>query len=309
MRISVVIPLYNKRSSVLRALDSVLSQTFQPEEIIVVNDGSTDGSEELVIELNYPKVRLINQLNGGVSAARNRGIKEANGDWIAFLDADDEWKPGYLEIIYLLNISYPTCNILATKYILQDFNGIQKEIILNKVTFSGAHGIMENYFEVASCSNPPICSNSLVVRKIALNDINGFQPGIESGEDLLTWARLAASNKIAYSMKPHSVFIQDPGHTYAGKPTRIPQLPDIVGRELTLLAKHNKNLPGIMDYVALWFKMRTSIHLRLGMRKEAFSDAFRSLSFKPLNLRLYMYLLMLILPLRTINYIFRRFAG
>ena len=118
MKISVVIPLYNKRTSVIRALNSVLSQTIQPEEIIVVNDGSTDGSEQLVNELNHPLVRLINQPNAGVSAARNRGIKEAKGDWIAFLDADDEWMPEYLETIKSLSEKYPpvfsACNFLSS---------------------------------------------------------------------------------------------------------------------------------------------------------------------------------------------------
>ena len=162
---------------------------------------------------------------------------------------------------------------------------------------------------MASSSHPPLWTSAVVVRKTAIEEIGGFPIGIRSGEDLLTWARLAVNNEIAYSVIPLSVFIQEPGHTYAEKPTRIPQLPDIVGRELKLLAKQNKNIPGIMDYVALWFKMRTSIHLRLGMRKEAFTDALRSLSFKPINLRIYMYLFMLLLPFRTINYIFRKFAG
>lgn len=309
MKISVVIPLYNKRISVIRALNSVLSQTIHVEEIIVVNDGSTDGSEQLIKDFNHPRLRLISQPNAGVSFARNSGIKEAKGDWIAFLDADDIWMPEFLGTIKSLSEKFPQCSVLATSYLLQDHTGERQRIVLRNLTFSAENGILNNYFEVASSSHPPLWTSAVVVRKTAIENVGGFPVGVKSGEDLLTWAKLAVKNEIAYSKVPLSVFIQEPGHTYAEKPTRVPQLPDIVGRDLALLAKHNKNIPGIMDYVALWFKMRTSIHLRLGMKREAFRDALRSLSFKPLNMRLYLYLFMLLLPLRTINYIFRRFAG
>jgi glycosyltransferase involved in cell wall biosynthesis len=309
MKISVVIPLYNKRISVLRALNSVLEQTIQPFEIIVVNDGSTDGSEQLVNELNHPLVKLFHLQNAGVSAARNRGIAEAICEWIAFLDADDEWKPEFLETIKFLSAVYPSCNVLATAYLLQDHQGNQKKIILNNIAFSEDHGTMANYFEIASSSHPPLWTSAVVVRKSSIEAIGGFPVGIKSGEDLLTWARLAVNNKIAYSIRPLSVFIQDAGHTYSERPTRVPQYPDIVGRELKVLAKQNKKIPGISNYVALWFKMRSSIYLRLGMKKHAFIEALKSLSFRPLNLRIYIYIVLLILPLSTLNNIFRRYSN
>ena len=90
--ISVVIPLYNKEKYIKRAIESVLNQTFQKFEIIVVNDGSTDKSAEIVQNIKDPRIRLINQKNAGVSAARNRGIQEAKYEYIAFLDADDFWE-------------------------------------------------------------------------------------------------------------------------------------------------------------------------------------------------------------------------
>jgi len=89
---SVVIPLYNKERSVKNTIESVLNQTFQDFEVIVVNDGSTDNSLEVVKSFNDERIRIINQKNSGVSSARNRGIKEAKYEWIAFLDADDLWE-------------------------------------------------------------------------------------------------------------------------------------------------------------------------------------------------------------------------
>lgn len=95
--ISVIIPLYNKESIIERSLQSVLSQDYDDFEIVVVNDGSTDRSAEIVKSLTDPRVHLIEQENGGPSKARNTGVKHAKGDWIVFLDADDELLPGALK--------------------------------------------------------------------------------------------------------------------------------------------------------------------------------------------------------------------
>lgn len=103
MNISVVIPMYNSAATIAAVIDSVISQTYQePLEIIVVNDGSTDGCEKIVEQLiennqNNRTIRLIDKPNGGVSSARNMGIREASGDWIALLDSDDIWLPEKLE--------------------------------------------------------------------------------------------------------------------------------------------------------------------------------------------------------------------
>ena len=108
---SVVIPLYNKGREIARTLGGVAAQTYTPLEVIVVDDGSTDDSARVVEGLDLPGVRLIRQPNGGVSAARNRGIAEAKGDYIALLDADDYWKPEYLERVAVNNVK----NVKAAK--------------------------------------------------------------------------------------------------------------------------------------------------------------------------------------------------
>jgi glycosyltransferase involved in cell wall biosynthesis len=97
VRVSVIIPLYNKAPYVRRALDSVAAQTFSDFEVVVVDDGSTDGGARLVESYGDARVRLIRQQNAGPGAARNRGVTEARGRLLAFLDADDEWLPRYIE--------------------------------------------------------------------------------------------------------------------------------------------------------------------------------------------------------------------
>lgn len=97
--ISVVIPLYNGAAYIERSIHSVLAQTVLPAEILVIDDGSTDNGAALVMQKNYPLVRLISQANAGVSAARNKGISESRYEYVAFLDADDQWTDNHLEII------------------------------------------------------------------------------------------------------------------------------------------------------------------------------------------------------------------
>ena len=96
--ISVVIPLYNKETSIAQSLKSVLSQEYDDFEVVIVDDGSTDGSVGVVEAINDSRIRLIKQENGGPSKARNAGVKNAKGEWILFLDADDEMLPGAFEL-------------------------------------------------------------------------------------------------------------------------------------------------------------------------------------------------------------------
>jgi glycosyltransferase involved in cell wall biosynthesis len=308
MKISVIIPLYNKANSVEKCLNSVFQQSQQPFEIIVVNDGSTDGSDQFVSAMKHPLVKLVNQPNMGVSAARNRGILESGGEWIAFLDADDIWLPDYLSTISYLSENYPNANVLATSYYLQDSNGDRKSIILNNIEFSGSDGILNNYFEVASSSHPPLWSSAIVIKKTSLNFVGGFPCDVTAGEDLITWAKLAVHYKIAYTISCCSVFIQEPAHTYDDKPNRIPQFPDMVGKQLIDLVKTNKGVPGIRKYVSLWFKMRASMFLRLGRKHSALIEICKSLVYNPLNWRVVLYIFLLPFPDSFINRSFKRFG-
>lgn len=301
MKITVVIPLYNKQATIQRALQSVLTQTVQPEEIIVVNDGSTDGSEKVVESLNYPLINLIHQANAGVSTARNRGIDESTGDWIAFLDADDEWLPEYLETIQNLAQTYPQCMVLATSYFLQDFTGRKKTIRLKKMPFNSDQGVLSNYFQVASCSHPPVWSSAVVVKKEAIQSVGGFPAGIISGEDLLTWAKLAVKYKIAYSTRLLSVFMIDNSHIVSNLPSRLPDTRDFVGDELKkmYLNSEGKLKIDLKKYLSLWYKMRASVYLRNGEKSKVWKYTFKSLNYNFLNYKNYLFMLMSILPIKV----------
>lgn len=292
--ISVVIPLYNKESLIGRTIKTVLNQSNQDFEIVVVNDGSIDDSVAEVEKFQDSRIRLIRQQNAGVSAARNRGVAEARGEFVAFLDADDEWDKDYLATQYESTQKYPDCDIFAMNYEFRDINGKKSSTIINKLPFNNADGVLSNYFEVASCSHPPLWTSAVMVRKSAFQNIEGFPIGIKSGEDLLTWARLACRYKIAYCKTPLAVFNVE-GYDTKEKPKRIPAETDVVGRELKKLYK-TYNAPGLRQYVGLWHKMRSSIYMRLRMRGKSIKEAMYGLWYSPTNIKLYAFIILNLLP-------------
>ena len=198
-RFSVVIPLFNKGEYIEAALKSALSQGPLLYEIVVVNDGSTDSGPERVAELmrDETRLKLHNQPNAGVSAARNRGIQEALGDYIAFLDADDLYLPGYLEEIAQLTSAYPHAGVFATAF--SRFTGasgqaehdVYKRHVSRKLIAQPFRNWQQgNFFYTCSVSIP---------RHIFLETGVQFPIGERLGEDQDVWFKLAERFPIAYS--------------------------------------------------------------------------------------------------------------
>lgn len=298
--ISVIIPLYNKEKQIRATLESVRSQTFRDFEIVIVNDGCTDRSVEKASAVNDPRIRLIHQENAGVSAARNRGIEEAKGEFIAFLDADDRWKPEYLQTQYELTLQYPECSVFACNYEFVDAQGQVKPTIIRKLPFSGEHGVLNNYFEVASCSHPPICSISIMVRKAAIQSIGGFPPGIKSGEDLLTWARLACQNQIAYIRIPLAQYIHDAKMYNEDQRHRMPDRPDYVGGELKRLYDHYNQIVGLKNYIGLWHKIRARMYMEKGIKLLSLYECLLAMGWR-LDVKIIFFILLNALPMYVVR--------
>lgn len=308
--ISVVIPLYNKEKQIAYTLQSVLNQTFQDFEVVIVDDGSTDGSVAEVEKFCDSRIRLIHQKNAGVAAARNRGIEEAKYDLIAFLDADDEWKPEYLATQYHLSQKYPDCSVFACNYEFRDIEGKVTPTIIRKLPFTGEDGILSNYFEVASCSHPPICSISIMVKKQAIQAIGGFPLGVSHGEDLLTWANLAVRNKIAYTRRVCSVYCLKADYGVNSKPVNIPQ-GNIVGEKLEALLSFPfppERKKSLKKYIGRWYKIRASLFLRGGERKNAIINICKTIRCDSGEWRIYIYMILCILPVKIVNDLFKRFV-
>ena len=291
--ISVVIPLYNKESSIASALVSVLAQIYQDFEVVVVDDGSTDSGAAIVEGYTDARIRLIRQENAGVSAARNKGIAEAKGEYVAFLDADDEWMPEFLAEIVALQREFPECRAQATNYTFNSY-GAKSPSILRRIPFQGDHGVLTNYFEVASCSHPPVWTSAVCIERALLQEIGGFPVGVKSGEDLWVWAHVAVRTQWAYSMKAMAQYNFDQ-MAFKETPTRVPDSVDEVGAELKKLWIDHKHIAGLKTYLSLWHKMRSSVYLRIGYKKACFKEAMLSLRYNPLNYKVYAYLILNVL--------------
>lgn len=208
--ISVVIPLYNKAAHIQRALDSVLAQSCTDCEVIVVNDGSTDGSEKIVERYTDPRIRLIHREHvnsAGGHAARNRGIAEARADLIAFMDADDEWLPEHLETILRLRGRHPQCGAYSTAFRVVTPRG--KEVI----SYAGIpdppfEGVIPNYFRTVH-GDHAICSSSVGVPKAVFDVCGCFPEGEPRRGDLDMWCRIALKYPIAFSTYVGAVYRRD----------------------------------------------------------------------------------------------------
>lgn len=197
--ISIVIPLYNKANAIKKTMASAITQTFINFEIIVINDGSTDDSLEVVESLNDKRIRIYTTKNQGVSAARNYGINKANSDYIAFLDADDLWLPNHLENLYSLRKKFPSCGMYCTAY-EKHYNTIVSPAVFNEIpNDKNWKGILKNYFK-SSIKNPIAWTSATMVPKTVLKEINGFDESITlgAGEDTDLWIRIALKYPIAF---------------------------------------------------------------------------------------------------------------
>ena len=206
---SVVIPLYNKEQHIIRTLNSIAKQSYAASEIIVVDDGSTDNGPQLVSECNIDNVTLVQQKNGGVSSARNAGISCAKHEFIAFIDADDQWLPLYLEEIAHLVAKFPQAGVYATHYqVIEPGNKyVDAKVNLKNVDPTGA--LLADYFDVASKGDLPFTMSSMTVRKSLVNNIGNFPLNEPMGEDQDFFARAALATDIAYSPNIQSLYHRD----------------------------------------------------------------------------------------------------
>ena len=206
---SIVIPLFNKASTIQRTVQSVLSQTVEDFELIIVDGHSTDGSYELVSGIEDSRITLLKQNGKGVSSARNQGIDYASSELIALLDADDEWYPDFLETLLHLYQTYPGAGIYATAYERcaittckpSPLNGLPKKW----------EGYLPSYFKTyVESGYPPFCPSCLALTKNILGKVGAFNPTSRMSEDLELWTKIALISPIVFTTEIHSRY-----HLYA----------------------------------------------------------------------------------------------
>ena len=190
---TVVIPLYDKAGYVQRALDSVFAQTLAPTEILVVNDGSTDGGDAIARRQTDPRVRVIDQPNRGVSAARNVGLEVAREPFVAFLDADDCWRPGLLAAMQAAIEAVPGAVLYAA-----GFEHVADGVARRRYAVAGppATGPREVDFFAACRREHPLHMSTTVVSRTAALAAGGFPEGVAFCEDWIFWCRMAIQGRV-----------------------------------------------------------------------------------------------------------------
>lgn len=198
--LSVLIPLYNKRDSIKTTIESVLHQTFTDFEVIVVDDGSTDGSGEIVKSINDNRIYYVRKENGGVSSARNYGLKLVKSELVALLDGDDLWDSEYLEQMMALIGETPDAVLWGSGYRIQQTEEREAKVQVFSLP-SNYRGYVNNYFDVA-CHNTLFTSSSVVLRKSVILKNGGYDESLIRGEDVDLWFRLALNGRVAFLNKP-----------------------------------------------------------------------------------------------------------
>ncbi len=201
MKISVVIPAYNCASFIGEAIESVLKQKISVHEIIVVDDGSEDDTGA-IIRKKYPKVRIFRQKNGGPAIARNRGVAEADGDWIAFLDADDIWTSNKIEEQLSVLKRHPQVKLIASDMAEIDIHGnitipSMQEWHGQKTFFENLHGRPIPRAAASLMGKNFIPTGTVLVERDVLLEKDGFNSSLRYGEDLELWVRIAADHPIS----------------------------------------------------------------------------------------------------------------
>jgi glycosyltransferase involved in cell wall biosynthesis len=228
--VSVVIPAYNSASTLSRSIDSVLAQTWAAREIIVVDDGSTDATANVIASYG-DRVRGIRQANAGPSAARNRGIEAAHGEYVAFLDADDYWLPAKLERQVALLAAQPELGFCSTATRVVDPAGTH----VGDWPCSEVEGpLLETLFMHSAAVSGS--TSGVLARRALLQAAGGFDENLRGFEDPDLWIRLAARTGYACIPEALTVVVRTPASVSAN-------LPRMCAAALASFAKNRKLLP------------------------------------------------------------------
>lgn len=248
LKLSVVIPLYNKAYIFDRCLESVSRQTRQPDEIVIVDDGSTDESHAIAVKFKENNAQLnvviLKQNNSGVSVARNRGINASSSEYICLLDADDEWKSDFLATMAQLILDYPGAGLYCLGHEVVRGGGVA--VKPKHGCRDGFRGYVGDFFK-ASCRGSVANSSKVCVSKKSILNIGGFPEGVSAGEDLYVWIMLALNGSVASESKVCTTVYQLDDESRGARKNSIPYPLVYFGKEKELI----KNNSGVTSYISM----------------------------------------------------------
>lgn len=275
---SIIIPLYNKGDHIKNTLKSVFNQTFIDFEVIIINDGSTDNSLEVVTSFKDNRLNIIHTQNKGVSSARNLGISNAKANYIAFLDADDLWYPDHLINLKSLIDKYPHCGLYATAYEKSFFN---KKII--KAKFNNLNdnhfGIVKDYFN-SSIIDGIVWTSAIAIPKKILKLYNGFNTSLESGEDTELWIKISLKEKVVFSSKITAIKVIDSISNHLSFKDKNIEFLKILN-QFKIEEEENKSLKKYLDLN----RFSLAINLKMTGNYEYFKSVIKHIDYSNLNVK------------------------
>ena len=186
----------------------------------------------------------------------------------------------------------------------------EEQILVNeikKLSFEENDGILNNYFEVACVSHPPLCSSAIVIKKKIIQKIGGFPLNVTSGEDLITWARLSTVGMIAYNKNAYVYYYINTKPQQSNEPKDFQSTKDYVGTSLKQLYLTEKDIEckkNIARYISFWYKMRASINIMLNHKIPAMKCALKSIKYNPYDIKPYIFLLLATIPTKAASHMY-----
>lgn len=251
--VSVVIPAYNSKDTIGLALESVFNQTYRVQETLVIDDGSLDGTADWVRE-RFDWVHVITVPNGGPSAARNVGIQQAQGEWVAFLDADDQWHNRKIEIEMQIIDGKEDVGLVATDWDRRldvDQPVDLRDLRLTEISYRDM--LRLNQFQ----------TSTVLMKKCLLDELNGFDSGVDGAEDWDLWLR-ASTREAVWKVGLPLVLYRDVSHGYSKDVWRVFQTMQ------PMLEKHRHNnvlSPQEFKQIETWHHLRFLVAFMLMREK------------------------------------------
>lgn len=301
--ISAVIPCFECDEDIPDAVESILHQTRSDsiEEVIIVDDGSSDATRRILHSLSdrHEKVRVIFQENQGPAAARNRGVHAAQGNWIAFLDADDAWLPHKIETQVKLLHRYPETDLLCSDFVIETRQETRR-VRAHHFTFDANDNL-----DVLFTRGGPILMSTVLLRKTIFNDVGGFDVSMRCGEDADLWLRIAGRASIHHQREVLVRKRERDGSVGSNVP-RVAENAQRVTEKIIAMYPRLQSLVG--NRHAMLQRWVAQYHLKMGRRAQARKHALRSLKHSQKNPRALLILVLSLVPIpyQTIRQFLRK---
>lgn len=297
-QLSIVIPLYNKGPHIARAIDSVLAQTFGDYEVIVVDDGSTDDGAKIVSGYSDKRIRLVSQENQGVSAARNRGVGEATTNFIAFLDADDQWMPKHLETIQRLRSNYPDAGMYVTTFRMKIADNNVQVADYRFIPDSPWEGIIPDFFKTSAYGDNPANASVIGIPRDKFLQVGGFSRGYWFGEDHDLFGRIALKYPVAFSWELGGIYYKDAVNRACNRPRELLETePFVISARKALVSGDvlPERIESLTEYLYKLEIWRAAKNVQVGDRKTAMK-ILRQCKTRWFSRMKYQWMLLAILP-------------